>query len=61
MIAASALHEIDVFDRDRAAVAEIDDEDGKADRRLAGGDRQHEEREDLAHQIAEIAPRRRRS
>src|SRR5262245_54755034 len=29
-----ALHQIDVFDRDGAAVAEIDDEDGKADRRL---------------------------
>src|SRR5262245_33512365 len=49
--AASALHEIDVFDRDGAAVAEIDDEDGKADRRLGGGDGQDEEREDLPHQI----------
>jgi hypothetical protein len=45
---ASALHHVDVFDRDRAAVAEEDDEDGEADRRLGGGDGQHEQREDLA-------------
>ena len=38
----SALHQVDVLDRDRAAVAEIDDEDGKADRRLGRGDGQHE-------------------
>src|ERR1700720_1477929 len=29
---ASALHHVDVLDSDRAAVAEIDDEDGEADR-----------------------------
>ena len=30
-----------------------DDEDRQADRRLGGGDRQHEQREDLADQVAE--------
>src|SRR5689334_891904 len=49
--AASGLHEIDVFDRDGAAVAEIDDEDGEADRSFGGGDGQDEECEDLPHQI----------
>ena len=39
----SALHHVDVFDRDRAAVAEEGDEDGEADRRLGGGDRQHDQ------------------
>ena len=49
----SAFHQVDVFDRDRAAVAEVDDEDGEADRRLGRGDGEHEQREDLADQIAE--------
>ena len=39
-------------DRDGAAVAEIDDQDGKADRGFGGGDGQDEQREDLPHQIA---------
>src|SRR5512135_3308135 len=42
-----SLHQIDVFDRDGAAVAEIDHEDREPDRRFRGGDRQHEHREDL--------------
>src|SRR5262249_8903852 len=50
----SALHLVDVVDRDGAAVAEIDDEDGEADRRLARRHGQHEHREDLADEIAEI-------
>ena len=57
----SALHQIDVFDRDRAAVAEIDDEDGKPDRGFRRRDREHEQREDLADEIAEEASRTRRN
>src|SRR5262245_16346093 len=49
----SALHQIDVLNRDGAAVAEVDDEDGEADRGFGGGDRQHEEREDLTGQVAQ--------
>ena len=45
------LHPVDVVDRDRAAAAEIDDEDGEPDRRLARGDGQHEHREHLPDQI----------
>src|SRR5271167_3809076 len=44
----SAFHHVDVFDPDRAAVAEIDDEDGEPDRRLGRGDSQHEHGEGLA-------------
>src|SRR5581483_2397850 len=44
---ASALHHVDVFDLDRAAVAEIDDQDRQSDRRLGGRDGQHEHCEDL--------------
>src|SRR5688572_23861058 len=50
----SALHQIDVFDRDRAAVAEVDDEDGEADGGLGGGHGQNQHGEDLAHQVAEM-------
>src|SRR5437016_2767904 len=53
-IAPSALHQTDVFDRDRAAVAVIGDENGKADRGLGGGHREHDQREHLADQIAEM-------
>src|SRR5215472_10212463 len=49
----STLHHIDVFDRDRAAIAEIDDENGETDRRLGRRDRQHEHGEGLADEIAE--------
>src|ERR1700761_3684956 len=49
----SAFHHIDVFDRDGAAVAEIDDQNGKADRRFGGGHGQHEHGKDLADQIVE--------
>ena len=48
------LHPVDIVHRDRAAATEIDDEDGKPDRRLARRDRQHEHREHLANEIAEI-------
>src|ERR1700749_968060 len=50
---ALALHQIDVFNRDRAAVAEIDHQDGKTDRRFRGRNRQHEQREHLADDVAE--------
>src|SRR5258708_19688602 len=48
----SARHRVDVFDLDRSAVAEIDHQNGKADRRLGGGHGQHQHGEDLAHDIA---------
>ncbi len=51
---ASAFHQVDVFDRNRAAIAEIDDENGKTDGGLSGGDGEHEECEHLAHEIAKI-------
>src|SRR5579883_317478 len=46
-----ALHEVDVFDRDGAAVAEIDHENGKSDRRLRRRHGQDEHGEDLAHEV----------
>src|SRR5262245_39454675 len=49
----SALHEIDVFDRDRAAVAIEDDEDGEPDRCFSGRDGEHEQRENLSDKIAQ--------
>src|SRR5690242_21565791 len=52
-IMGSALHQIDVFDRDRAAVAEIHHQDGEPDRSLGGGYRQHQQRKDLADDVAE--------
>src|SRR5690554_6836045 len=52
---ASALHHVDVFDRDRPAVAEEADEDCKPDRGLGRGDRQHQQRENLSGEIARIA------
>src|SRR5688500_6124088 len=48
-----ALHHVDVLNRDGAAVAVLDDEDGKADRRLRGGDRQHQQGKNLPGQVAE--------
>src|SRR5438270_12076115 len=49
----SALHHVDVLDSDRAAVAEIDDEDGESDRRLRRRYRQHEHRKGLADQVVQ--------
>src|SRR5262245_8584759 len=49
----SAFHEIDVFDRNRLPIAEIDHENGKPDGGLGGCDGEHQEREDLPDQIAE--------
>src|ERR1051326_4585302 len=53
-IARSALHHAHVFDPDRAAIAVIGDENGEADRGLGGGHREHDQREHLADQIAEM-------
>src|SRR5271168_3142392 len=50
---ASALHHVDVLDPDRAAVAEIDDEDREADRRFGRRNGQHEHREGLADQVVQ--------
>src|SRR3954463_5425795 len=49
----SALHQIDVLNRDRATVAEIDHQDGETDRSFSGGDSEHQKREDLADDVAE--------
>src|SRR5450830_378000 len=51
----STLHQIDVFDRDRAAVAVIDHEDGEPDRGFRRRHREHQERVDLPDDVAEIA------
>src|SRR5579862_528982 len=50
--AMSALHQMDVFHRDRAAVAEVHHENGKPDRRLGRRHGQHEHGEDLAGEVA---------
>src|SRR5215831_4496349 len=49
----SAFHHVDVLDPDRAAVAEIDDENGETNRRFRGRDRQHEHREGLPDEVAQ--------
>src|SRR6266508_2775670 len=49
----SALQQVDVLDRNRAAVAEIDDENGKPDGGFRRRDREHQQREHLADQVAE--------
>src|ERR1700753_2216218 len=49
----SALHFIDVFNRDRTAVAEIDHQARQADRRFRRCDGQHEHDEDLTEQVAQ--------
>src|SRR3954469_24298595 len=53
LIHALALHQIDVFDRDRTAVAEINHQHGKPDRRFRRRHRQHQQRKYLAHDVAE--------
>src|SRR6516162_9887007 len=47
----SALHHVDVFDPDGAAVAEVDNEDGETDSRLRRRNGQHKHREDLADEV----------
>src|SRR5882757_8564424 len=48
-----ALHQIDVFNRDRTAVAVVHHEHRQTDRSFRGGYRQHQEREHLADDVAE--------
>src|ERR1700689_2612124 len=48
-----ALHQVNVFNRNRAAVAEIGDEDGEPDGGLRRRHREHNERIDLADDVAE--------
>src|SRR6266480_5382173 len=47
------LHQIDVFNRDRTAIAEVDHEHRQADRRLRRGHRQHQQRKHLPDDVAE--------
>src|SRR5579875_234898 len=54
----SALHEVDVFDFDRAATAEVNHHDGKPDRGLRRRDGQHEHRQYLPDKIAERSGKR---
>src|SRR5580704_10315498 len=53
-----ALHQIDVFNRDRAAVAEIGDEDGEPDGGFRRRHREHDQRIDLADDVAEEGRKR---
>src|SRR5205809_6966043 len=50
---ASALHHVDILDLDRAAFAEVDDQDRQADRRLGGRHGEPQHREDLADGLVE--------
>ena len=50
-----ALHHVDVFNVDGAAVAEETNKNGETDRRLSGGNRQHEQGKHLPDQIAQEA------
>src|SRR5689334_8044922 len=52
---ASAFHQVDVFNRDRATVAIEHDKDGKSDGGFGGRNRQHEQREDLTDDVAHVA------
>src|SRR5579872_6101230 len=49
----SAFHHVDVLDRDRAAIAVEGNHDGEPDRRLGGGNGEHDQRIDLPDEIAE--------
>src|SRR3984893_4204758 len=51
----SALHQIDVFDGDGAAIAVVRHQNGKADGRFRRGDREHQKRVHLPDEIAEKA------
>src|SRR6516164_6136685 len=49
----SALHQIHVLNRDRAAVAEVSNEDRKPDGGFGSRHREHDQRIDLADDVAE--------
>src|SRR5262245_28256510 len=57
-ICASALERVQVFDVDAALLAEQHHEDGEADGRLRRRHGEHEEHEDLAVDVAQIARER---
>src|SRR5450759_798110 len=52
------LHQIDVFNRDRAAVAEVHHQHRKTDRRFRRRHREHEQREHLTDDVAEEGRKR---
>src|SRR5580658_6752253 len=54
----SAFQQINVFDRDRTAVAEIGDQNGKPDGGLGGGDREYDQRINLTDDVAKKARER---
>src|SRR5258706_8860034 len=49
----SAFHEIDILNRNRAAVSEIGNEDGQPDGGLRGRDGEHKQRKYLAYEVPE--------
>src|SRR5215467_8568230 len=51
----SALHQIDVLNRNRSAIAVKHDQDCKTDGRLRGGDRQDQQRVNLSDDVAEMS------
>src|SRR5438034_10040902 len=53
IIGALALHQIDVFNRDGAAIAEIHHQHRKTDRRFRRSHREHQQRKHLADDVAE--------
>src|SRR3954468_23959127 len=58
IIGALAFHQIDVFDRDRTAIAEIHDQYRKSDRRFRCRHRQHQKREHLPDDVSEKGRKR---
>src|SRR3546814_2058751 len=52
------LHPVGIVDGNRAAAAEIDNENGEPDRRFAGGNGQHEHREYLSDEVVQRAAER---
>jgi len=57
-LAAQPFNQIDVFNRDRAAIAVIGDQDRQADRGLGRRNREHDQGIDLADDVAEEARER---
>src|SRR5215471_12668975 len=49
----SALHQVDVLDRDRATIAVVGHQDGEPDRCFRRRDGEHQERKDLTDHVAE--------
>ena len=49
-----ALHNVDIFNRDRASIAAEIEKNGKTDCSLGGGHGKNKQRENLPYQIAQI-------